>query len=490
VLGYETARVLNETLAGKRGAWLVLWQDEVVDPNGIVPMLLSTHGTEQAVTSSFWHIKLRHWTLDPNARWATEPEPRVRREANFQNLIQLIGYDAPTPTPADVGASFNLYWRVLQTPDDDYRIALRVVDAAGNVWGKQDRRPAGYTYPATRWKRDEYLFGAYTVPLLAGTPPGDYLVRVTFYTPANPSGLDVLAPNGAPIGKSVTLGPIRVLPATRPATPAALDIQNTIHQPLPPFTLLGYQLPRTQASAGETIPLTLFWRADTQPTRDYTFRVQFGDTLTTPSPISNLQSPTSTWRAGEIVRGQYAVTIPTETRDGTTPLRIVLSDGQSVDLAPFTIEKTDRVFVAPRVQFVQRANFGNFIELVGYDLSTPNLKPSETLKLTLYWHARAKMDKSYTVFVHLLDQNGKVVAQKDAPPLNGARLTTTWVPNEYLADTYELALKADTPRGTYHIEIGWYDAQDPMFARLYVFDEQGNVTSDHIILQTTIAVRE
>lgn len=490
VLGYDTARVLNATLAGKRGVWLVLWQDEVVDPNGLVPMFLSLRGTEQKLAPiNFYHVRLRHWILDPDARWSSEPEPRVRREANFQNLIQLIGYDVPTPTPADVGASFNLYWRVLDTLDDDYHIALRVVDAAGNLWGKQDRRPAGYNYPSTRWKRGEYLFGAYTVPLLAGTPPGDYWVRITFYTQAHPSGLDVLAPNGAPIGKTVTLGPIRVLPATRPAPLAALAIPHTLNQPMPPFTLLGYQLPRDRASAGETIPLTLFWRADTQPTRDYTFRVQFGDALTDSHPISNPQSPTRTWRVGEIVRGQYAVTIPIEAREGTTPLRIVLSDGPSVDLTLFTIEKTERVFVAPRAQFAQRANFGNLIELVGYDLSTSRLKPGETLNLTLYWYARAKIDKPYTVFVHLLDQNGQVVAQKDVQPLNGARPTTTWVPHEYLADAYELVLNADTPRGTYRIEIGWYDAQDPMFARVYVF-ENDTVISDHVILQTAITVRE
>lgn len=490
VLGYDTARVLNERLAGKRGVWLVLWQDQVVDPNGLVPLLLSLHGTEQTVDASFWHIQLRHWILDPHARWSSEPAPRVRRTANFQNLIQLLGYDTPTPTPADVGASFNLYWRVLDTLDDDYRIALRVVDAAGNVWGQQDRRPAGYTYPATRWKRDEYLFGAYTVPLLAGTPPGDYWVRVTFYTQVNPSGLDVLAPNGAPIGKSVTLGPLRVLPATSPATLAALDIPHTVNLPMPPFTLLGYHLPRDQASAGETIPLTLFWRADTPPTRDYTFRVQWDNALTDALPIANPQFPTSTWRAGEIVRGQYAITIPLEAREGTTPLRIVLSDGQYADLAPFTIQKTDRGFVAPRVSFPQRARFSDYIELVGYDLSSSKLKPGETLTVTLYWRARARMDKSYTVFVHLLDQNGKVVAQEDALPLKGARPTTTWVPNEYLADTYTLALKTDTPRGTYRIEVGWYDAHDPLFARLYSVDEHDDVIGDHVILQTTVHVHE
>ncbi|MCI0477744.1 MAG: hypothetical protein L0Y55_15990, partial [Anaerolineales bacterium] len=237
------------------------------------------------------------------------------------------------------------------------------------------------------------------------------------------------------------------------------------------------------------IPLTLFWRADDKPTRDYTFRVQFGDASSNAFPIANSQFPTSKWRAGEIVRGQYAVAIPANARAGATTLRVVLNDNQAVDLAPFTIEKTDRVFVKPNAQFAQNSNFNNYLALVGYDLPTLNLKPSETLKLILYWQARAKMDKPYTVFVHLLDKAGKVVAQQDAPPLNGTRPTTTWVANEYLADAYELALPADIAPGTYQIEIGWYDAKDPAFARLQVLDESGAPVSDHVILKTTIEVK-
>ncbi|MCI0476860.1 MAG: hypothetical protein L0Y55_11475, partial [Anaerolineales bacterium] len=183
VLGYDAARVLNETLAGKRGAWVVLWQDEVVDPNSFVPMLLSSRGAEQKLApTNFYQVRLRHWTLDPNARFSSEPNPQNKRAANFENQVQLLGFDSPAPTSADVGASFNLYWRALDAFDDDYYVALRVVDAAGNLWGKQDRRPAGYTYPTTRWKKDENLFGAYAIPLLAGAPAGNYFVAVTFYT--------------------------------------------------------------------------------------------------------------------------------------------------------------------------------------------------------------------------------------------------------------------------------------------------------------------
>ena len=492
VLGFDTANVLNLTLAGMRGVWVVEWQNEVVDPNGFVPMLLSSRGTEEKITdTNFYQVRLRHWTLPRNAKFSTEPQTAIKRDANFKDKVKLLGFAALTPTPADVGASFNLYWQTLDTLDDDYNVALRVRDAAGNLWGKQDRRPAGYNYPTTRWKKDEKLFGAYTVSLIPGTPAGDYFIEVTLYTKNDPSGLDVLAPNGAPIGKTVRVGPIPVLPATKPATLAALDIQNTISQPIGAFTLLGYQLGRDKASAGETIPLTLFWRADTKPEKNYTFRAQFGDTTSDAFPISNFKFPTSNWRSGEIVRGQYAIAIPASAKDGATKLRVVLSDGNALELAPFTIEKTDRVFVKPNAPFAQSANFGNTISLIGYHLPITNYKPGDTLKLTLFWNARStlRVDKPYTVFVHLLDKDGKVVAQKDSQPVNGARPTTGWVAGEYIADDYELPIAANLAPGAYRIEIGWYDAKDPAFARLQVLDDNGVPIGDQIILQTIILVQ-
>jgi hypothetical protein len=489
ILGFDAANVLNQTLAGKRGAWVVLWQDEVVDPNGFLPMLLSSHGQEQKIQgTSFYQVRLRHWVLAPNARFSPEPQPASPRVANFKDQVKLLGWDTPAPSPADSGASFNLYWQSLDSLAEDYQVALRVQDAAGNLWGKQDRRPAGYTYPTTRWKKGENLFGAYSVPLVAGAPAGDYFVELTIYTASNPSGLDVLAPNGAPLGRSVKIGPIPVLPATKPAAFAALNIQNTISEPIGPFTLLGYQLGRDKASVGESIPLTLFWRADSKPDRDYTFRVQFGDTTSDALALANAKYPTSQWRAGEVVRGQYAIGIPATAKDGATKLRIALSDGKKLELAPFTIEKTDRVFVKPSMSSAQHANFNNSLALVGYDLPS-SIRPGDTFKLTLYWQARAKMDKPYTVFVHLLNQENKLVAQKDAEPVDGARPTTGWVANEYIADSYALNVTPDTVPGKYQIEIGWYDAKDPSYARLSVLDEGGAPVGDHVILSDSLVVQ-
>ena len=90
--------------------------------------------------------------------------------------------------------------------------------------------------------------------------------------------------------------------------------------------------------------------------------------------------------------------------------------------------------------------------------------------------------------MHLLNQENKPIAQKDDEPVGGARPTTGWVANEYIADTYTLNVTTDTAPGKYQIEIGWYDAKDPSWARLPVLDESGAPVGDHVILSNSLIV--
>src|SRR5947209_20344033 len=78
--------------------------------------------------------------------------------------------------------------------------------------------------------------------------------------------------------------------------------------------------------------------------------------------------------------------------------------------------------------------------------------------MILYWHPTERsLGPPYSVFVHLLGDNGAIVAQRDAVPLNGARPTPTWVPGEYLADSYDIAVPPDASRGQYTLEVGLFD---------------------------------
>ncbi|NDJ36032.1 MAG: hypothetical protein GYB64_15360 [Chloroflexi bacterium] len=79
--------------------------------------------------------------------------------------------------------------------------------------------------------------------------------------------------------------------------------------------------------------------------------------------------------------------------------------------------------------------------------------------MRLVWQALDPPAGSYTVFVHLLDAAGQIVAQQDRQPHVGGRPypPDLWVPGEVVADDpYMLSLPAELPGGPYRLRIGWY----------------------------------
>jgi hypothetical protein len=100
---------------------------------------------------------------------------------------------------------------------------------------------------------------------------------------------------------------------------------------------------------------------------------------------------------------------------------------------------------------------------MGYDMvidrveSAQNLKSKiQNLKLTFYWQALRQPDADYTVFVHVRDDAGNVIAQKDQPLLGGAYPTSLWDAGEIIKDEISLPLDGVAP-GRYQIVVGLYD---------------------------------
>ncbi|MBI5302823.1 MAG: glycosyltransferase family 39 protein [Chloroflexi bacterium] len=104
------------------------------------------------------------------------------------------------------------------------------------------------------------------------------------------------------------------------------------------------------------------------------------------------------------------------------------------------------------------ARFGDAITLVGFDAAS-QIKRGEELKLTWLWQSNQFIRHDYTVFVHLLDNTNRIVAQTDVQPRGGTYPTSIWDGGELVADEIAVTIPADAPRGKYRIEIGWYDAQ-------------------------------
>ena len=66
------------------------------------------------------------------------------------------------------------------------------------------------------------------------------------------------------------------------------------------------------------------------------------------------------------------------------------------------------------------------------------------------------MPNSYTVFVHLVDPSGRVVADADSPPSQGNYPANRWAADEQVRDRHTLKIPADLASGAYSVEIGMY----------------------------------
>ncbi|GAC1544978.1 MAG: hypothetical protein NVS2B7_19520 [Herpetosiphon sp.] len=119
---------------------------------------------------------------------------------------------------------------------------------------------------------------------------------------------------------------------------------------------------------------------------------------------------------------------------------------------------------------------GAAAELRGRTLPRQVATGSE-LPVSLTWHATAPFDRSWWLFVHVVDGAGHNVAQSDGPPLNGNFPTTKWVPGDWCVDRRKIDLRA-VPPGQYSIRIGLFDPAGG--ERLTAFDHDHKSLGDDI----------
>lgn len=123
--------------------------------------------------------------------------------------------------------------------------------------------------------------------------------------------------------------------------------------------------------------------------------------------------------------------------------------------------------------------FGERARLLGYRVGTDTVQPGSMLSVTLYWQCVAEMDTDYTVFVHLLDENEVVVAQRDTYPGLGNAPTSTWRVGETMADTYLIPVPATSyAPAEAQLEVGLYERRSQQ--RLPVYSSDGTSLGDNV----------
>jgi 4-amino-4-deoxy-L-arabinose transferase-like glycosyltransferase len=176
-----------------------------------------------------------------------------------------------------------------------------------------------------------------------------------------------------------------------------------------------------------------------------------------------LQGKDGTW----LVRWQNEVTDPFDVLPlylGTVGTQDDYGQFWHMELVHYSLPPDARFDLENFITQPAEADFGGQAQLLG-------MRQVSGTELILVWQALAEMETDYTIFVHLLDADGETLVNADHRP---SRPTREWRPGQAIPDRVSLALPPDLPAGEYWIEVGLYDAGDPVLSRLPLGDGSGD----------------
>lgn len=393
---------------------------------------------------------------------APAPPPVTQEVALNGGELALIGYNLSQPVALSGGTvDIDMAWTAVAAPTADYQTNVWLQAADGTVWSdKETFRPRLYEdAPRTLfWQPGQWAWDSREIQLLSGTPPGEYEIVVTLFDLETLAPLTLTRPNGEVVGPTASLGTLTVLPADstpdfRPQVP--LETAVLANQ----WRLLGYNQDRDAAQPGETLLLTLFWEslgANGETAVPLTLQTNGQTVKTWDLPLTPQNGP-NRWEAGERLRSQHLLQLPGGLSTNTYQFEL---DG--VVLGDIVVTAPERLFEPPdlgegetAVLAPLRRQGRPLAELTSAALS----QDGQQLQLTLLWQALAEFEQSYRVFVHLVDENGVIVAQADGEPVSWSRPTTGWAPGEYVRDSHTLTLPAGSSLADLAIRVGLYHPQ-------------------------------
>jgi hypothetical protein len=197
----------------------------------------------------------------------------------------------------------SLFWQAEEAPLPNYTVALKLGDVVLYAGA-----PVQGTYPTSGWAAGEVVVDRYGPRLPRGVPAGEYALTVKVG------------------GTSVDLGTVTVQ-----ATARIFDVPPISH-PLAAnlgdrVELLGYDLSAGSASPGDTLALTLYWRALAEMDESYTVftHVAAPDGSIVgqkDNPPAGGSYPTDLWLPGEVVVDIYEIPISADAAPGEHTLEV------------------------------------------------------------------------------------------------------------------------------------------------------------------------
>ena len=452
----EAAVAQLERLDSVRGRlWLVEWQQWFSDGERFVNgWMLDNAARFDRYDAPFVSIG-GFITGDPVL--AELPDGIEPRDAVFGDVIRLAGSTLDQSELSRGWLFVDLYWESLAPAGDDYKVFAQLIDESGAVWAQTDREPVAGSLPTSEWRPGQIVADPYEIRIPPGTPPGAYGLIAGLYQAESGQRLGTPALDGGMIGV------VNIGPPEKTTAPEALPAGRQLDFRTGGLRLVGFEPPSEGGQSllqGDQVTALLGWTAMTERPAGAPELVLVGSDggIAARSPASPGGGyPASAWRRGESMMDRARLRIPANTAPGRYQLAVA-GGGARVELFSVTVEEVERSFALPAIETAVGAMFGEVAELVGVDPNqSDGVAPRGTIDLTLVWRAVGAPNRDYSVFVHLVDRDGRIRGQSDGPPDGGLQPTGRWIAGQVVVDRRHFSVSNEALPGVHRLIAGLYD---------------------------------
>jgi hypothetical protein len=298
-----------------------------------------------------------------------------------------------------------------------------------------------------------------------------------------------------------------IRPAYQPPLVSAAELPP--HEPLGAefggqMRLVGYAFEQTAVTPGGQFDLTLIWEAIAPMDRDWSVFVHLNDPVLN-APIAQRDMypgrgllATSFLVPGQLVVDHYRLMVPSTAvapaelnlvvglYDYFRGERLLLADGRDALLLG-AVELTAVPGEFPNATSV---NFGNQLELAGFQLDPRAALPGEPMELELYWRVLRPLRANYSFSAQLVDLDRGDSTRWAAADLTPEGGTMAWPVGEVQTMTLTLVASADTPPQVYPLILAIYTVTESGgFERLQLVTPDGRVTDNDFLRLTQARIR-
>ena len=259
----------------------------------------------------------------------------------FDHAARLLAAEVdPRPVHAGEWTWVKLCWEALAPLEKDYEVFLHFVGPADRIVAVRHTHAGLGAFPTSAWQPGDAFCDRIRLPVYeSAVAPAVYDIEVGLYDRERDERLVARNEDGNPVALAY-FGRVKVWAAESPATTPP---HRTDYLFADQVKLQGYGVEPASVRAGDSITLSLYWRAERRPEEDYNVFVHLLDgagqlVSQADGPPQGGIYPTAWWEPGDELEDVRQIVLPADAGRGTHTLVVGLYRWPTMERVPVITE--------------------------------------------------------------------------------------------------------------------------------------------------------